>query len=257
MKLSSNRTYPTTRERAAVYGGLFAEHRPLGRAARWLLHLVPRRLPLPVLSGINRGRLWMIGAGINACWVGNYEREKLDLVAGTVRPGMTVFDVGAHGGYYSLAFARLVGPQGKVVAFEPNPVNLQNLRRHLKINGIANVEVVPAAVAGENGTLRFETGDPRGSGRDQYMGRLSAEGIEVRAVALDEFGSPDVIKMDIEGGEGAAMAGARRILAERKATVFVALHGISDERCIDELRQHGYRVDYIGLQELRAQPPER
>lgn len=235
-------------------GTLSAADRPFGWVLRQALRVVPKRLALPVFSGVNRGRLWIVGAGIHACWVGNYERGKIELAAGVVRPGMTVFDVGAHGGYYTLAFARLVGPQGRVVAFEPNPVNLRNLRRHVELNRVTNVEVVAAAVADRSGTLRFETGNPQGSGRDQYKGKVSAEGIEVRSFTLDEFGSPDVIKMDIEGGEGPAMVGAQRILAEHKATIFVALHGISDECCIAELRRHGYELDYIGQQELRARP---
>ena len=233
---------------------IFAALRPLGWAARQVLRLLPQNLAMPVLSGVNRGRLWTIDAGIHACWIGNYECEKLELISGVTRPGMTVFDVGAHAGYYTIAFAKLVGPGGRVVAFEPNPTNLRNLYHHLEMNRITNVQVVPAAVADQSGTLRFQISNTQGSGRYQYMGRVAAEGIEVPAVVLDDFGHPDVIKMDIEGGEGLAMLGAQRILAERKAEIFVALHGVSDERCIVELQRHGYQLDYVGEGELRAWP---
>ena len=209
---------------------------------------------MPVFSGVNRGSRWVVGAGIHACWLGTYEREKLRLVASFVRPGMTIFDVGAHAGYYTLAFARLVGSQGKVVAFEPNQVNLSNLRKHIEINRLKNVEVVAAAVSDHAGTVRFAAGNPVHTGEHHYVGKVADEGIEVPSVRLDDFGSPDLIKMDIEGGEGLAMIGALRILAEEKARIFVALHGVSDEQCLSELRRHGYEFTYIGHDEIHAWP---
>src|SRR3972149_4894080 len=70
-----------------------------------------------------------------------------------VRPAMTVYDVGAPLGFFTLALARLVGPQGRVLAFEPLPANVLLLRENLAMNpaGAANVQVVEAAVAGESG----------------------------------------------------------------------------------------------------------
>src|SRR5207253_10862271 len=59
--------------------------------------------------------------------------------------GMTVIDVGAHQGRYAIQFSRHVGETGLVVAVEPEPRNLELLTRNLKLNGIHNVRVIPAA----------------------------------------------------------------------------------------------------------------
>ena len=233
---------------------LLAAHRPLGRLARAPFKLLPKRLPLPILSGINRGYLWMVGAGIHACWLGTYEQEKLRYVASIVRPGMTVFDVGAHAGFYTLAFARLVGPQGKVIAFEPNPTNVANLKRHMQLNRVKNVEIIQAAVSDRVGTAFFALGDTADARDRHYMGALSESGFPVSRVRLDDYGEPSMIKMDIEGGEGPALLGAKQILARQEAHILIALHGISDEQCVQELRRHAYQVSYLSHDEIHAQP---
>jgi FkbM family methyltransferase len=233
---------------------LFAPQRRLGRLVRLPLRLLPRRLPLPVLSGVNRGCRWTVGAGIHGCWLGTYEREKLRLVSGFVRPGMTVFDVGAHAGYYSLAFARLVGPEGMVRCFEPNSVNLANLRRHLALNRLQNVEVVAAAVSDHTGTARFTVGEAADVRDIHYLGAISDKGDEVACVRLDDYEDPAVIKMDIEGGEGPALAGATRILARQQTHLFISLHGVSDQQCMDELIKHGYDIHHITHNEIHARP---
>lgn len=236
---------------------LFAAQRPFGRLVRLPLRLLPRQLPVPILSGVNRGFLWMAGAGIHACWLGTYEREKLRYISTFVRPGMTVFDVGAHAGYYTLALARLVGSGGMVHCFEPNPVNLANLRRHLALNRLHNVEVVSAAVSDHTGTVRFAIGQAAADDRDtHYLGAISDQGDEVACVRLDDYQDPAVVKMDIEGGEGPALAGATRILAGQQTHFFISLHGVSDQQCMDELIKHGYRIHHITHNEIHARPRE-
>src|SRR5258708_3604720 len=133
----------------------FAWDRPLGRLARHTLRLIPRDLALPVLSGPNRGRRWIVGAGTHACWLGRYEREKLAYVWRVVRPGTTVLDVGAHAGFYTLALAARVGSEGQVIAIEPDTRNASLLRRHLAMNRVENVRLIEAAACDHDGTVRF------------------------------------------------------------------------------------------------------
>jgi len=228
--------------------GPFSPDRSLGYLLRLPLRAVPGSSTGPILTGPNRGFRWRVGAGIHGCWLGTYEREKLRYVAGFVRPGMTVFDVGAHAGYYTLCFSRLVGSGGKVYAFEPNPSNLAHLDYHLTINRIANVEVIAAAVSDRAGTVKFS------ASADGYQGKLAEQGIEVRCVRLDGYPIPDVIKMDIEGAEGSALLGAAEILAQRRTHLFIALHGVSDDRCFHELGRHGYETRMIAQGEIHAWP---
>ena len=60
----------------------------------------------------------IIGAGIHQCWLGTYEAEKQRAIAKLVRPGMTLYDVGAHSGFYTLLFSRLTGTRGMVYSLD-------------------------------------------------------------------------------------------------------------------------------------------
>lgn len=167
---------------------------------------------------------------------------------------MTVFDVGAHAGYYTLMFSRLVGPKGRVLSFEANPDNADSLRKHLLINGLENVEVIEAAVCDRSGEAYFETNSHRS--KHGYMGTLAETGTHVRTIHLDSFPAPDLIKMDIEGAETLALTGASRILSEHKATIFLALHEGAFEAAPAILEEHGYALDRIADRELWAVPPK-
>lgn len=164
-----------------------------------------------------------------------------------VKPGMTVFDVGANAGFYTLAFSRLVGDAGHVVAFEPLAENVHNLRRHIALNRLRNVTVVQAAVAGEQGVAGFAEA-PNNS-----MGHMTAPNAYViPTVSLDgvrsslRLGVPALIKIDVEGAEGDVLRGARDTLAQKKSTILLATHGIEQERaCVALLRDAGYGLNYL------------
>ena len=205
-----------------------------------------------VLTGPNRGLKWIVGAGNQSCWLGTYESDHAKALAARVKPGMTAFDVGAHAGYYTLMLSRLVGPQGRVFAFEANRANAARLRKHLHLNDIKNVEVIEAAVTDRDGETFFQTNDH--VGKYGYMGKISEAGTPVRTVRLDDFPTPDLIKMDIEGAETLALSGAARILSEHKSTIFLALHDGALEQAPAILKQHGYRTEPVGERELWATP---
>jgi FkbM family methyltransferase len=190
---------------------------------------------------------WVVGAGVHACWLGHYEIEKQAVVRRLVRPGMKVFDIGANAGFYTLAFARLVGEHGHVWAFEPLAENVAYLNRHIALNELANVTVVQAAVAERAGSAGFALAGSRS------QGRLSeGAGLSVCTVSLDEFCAqagidcPDLIKFDIEGGESLAFKGARHVIAQGKATILLALHGWAhEENCVPILRAASYVLQYL------------
>jgi FkbM family methyltransferase len=219
--------------------------RPLGRMLRWPLKAIPKTLVVPIVSGPNRGMRWIAGAFLHSCWLGFYEKQFAKYVAGLVRPNMIAFDVGANVGYYTLLLARRVGPGGRVIAFEPNPVNIACLKRHLRLNKITNVEIVEAAVSDCSGTSYF-------SG-DWAEGKLAQTGSLVKTVRLDDYPRPDLVKMDIEGGETAALRGAENILDERHAIWFISVHdGPSYTECPALLTSKNYSLDWIGHGEACA-----
>src|SRR5437763_12445868 len=80
-----------------------------------------------------------------------YEPFESKLVREYLRPGMTVYNIGANLGYYALLASDCVGASGSIFAFEPAPENLELLRRTIAENGAANVEIVPMAVSSQVG----------------------------------------------------------------------------------------------------------
>ncbi len=139
---------------------------------------------------------------------------------GEVRQGDTVIDIGANIGYFTLLFARLVGPRGQVFAFEPEPINFELLRRNVELNGYCNVTLVPKAVSDASGTARLYLAEHKGDGRifDSHDGRGS---IPIETIRLDDFlkdyeGRIDFIKMDIQGAEPAALRGMTKLLERHR-----------------------------------------
>ena len=82
---------------------------------------------------------------------GSFEYSKQRVFSAVVRRGYTVFDLGAHVGFYSLLASTLVGAEGRVVSFEPVPRNLSFLRQHLALNKIENCSVWEVAVGSLDG----------------------------------------------------------------------------------------------------------
>jgi len=155
-----------------------------------------------------------------------------------LRPGMTVLDVGASFGLYSVAAARTVGSSGRVYAFEPARRTASALRLHLRWNGVADrVDVIEAAAADRTGSAVFwEQGTSfvaslveAAAREEERRYRTSLEPRRVRTLALDDFCSerelkPGIIKVDVEGSEARVLQGARDLLRRGQALVFLELH---------------------------------
>jgi len=219
----------------------------VGRVLRAPLRLMPRELAVPVVQGPLRGARWVVGSSTHGCWLGCYEAANQAACVRLVRRGMTVYDLGAHVGFYSLLFSRLVGPDGVVHAFEPVERNISYLKRHLRLNRTMNVRVEEFAVTRQSGTFSFD------SSLGVSMGRVvpctAAATSRVPAVSLDDFvyargyEPPDLIKMDVEGGEADVLTGMSRLLAERAPLLLVSVHGSSRWReCMATLASAGYTV---------------
>ena len=169
-------------------------------------------------------------------WLGTYEVELQMVVADLLQEGMVAYDVGANIGYISLLLARTVGESGRVYAFEALPANLDRLQANLELNNLqSRVKVVPAAVVDDLRQVEFLVGPSGGMGKAKgSAGRTEIqypEKIFVTGISLDHFvyqdgnEPPDLIKLDIEGGEVLALPGMRRILTEARPIVLLELHG--------------------------------
>jgi FkbM family methyltransferase len=174
-----------------------------------------------------------------------------------VHPGMTVYDLGANVGFYTLLFSRLAGPGAVVHAFEPVGRNVWYLRRHLELNPTLDARIHELAVGRETGTVTFDGSAGWSMGR--VVVRPEAATSCLPSVSLDDFvygrghEPPDLIKMDIEGGEVDAIAGMSRLLAERFPVLVVSVHGSSRWReCVAVLEAAGYTV--LGPDGVPARP---
>jgi FkbM family methyltransferase len=163
----------------------------------------------------------------------------------------------------SLVACHRVGTSGKVVAFEPSPPLVQLLQYHKKVNGFHQMEILSKAVADSGNRLvpfyLLDSGDSflnslidhPVDASASWTGRKSV--MHVETITLDEFCKmtnlhPNVVKIDIEGGELLAVHGCTGLLKECRTAFIVAMHptwlpkGQKAEELFDLFRVHGYKI---------------
>ena len=149
-----------------------------------------------------------------------FEPNELKLVAGLLRPGMSVIDVGANIGLYSILAALRTGPTGRVWAFEPSSESASRLERNLQLNKCERVEVMRLALSDTTSSASLVS--DRGFGDAYRYLRLDAAAIGgevVKVTTLDAWaaanaiGPVDFLKVDVEGGEHRLFRGAREFLS--------------------------------------------
>jgi FkbM family methyltransferase len=216
-----------------------------GKLLRLPLSLIPRNARVRIMRGPLRGYHWIAGSGPHSYWLGFYEHPTQKFFIKTVRPGWVVYDLGAHVGFYSLLGSVLVGEGGCVVAFEPNPRNLHYLKQHIKLNHVKNVIVYEAAVTDVSGSAHF-------AATTSLSGHLSEgahDTLTVSAIKLDDLYAegkllaPQMIKMDVEGGEVAALRGATHVLSDCRPVILLGTHGLGVlDECSSFLKELNYSV---------------
>lgn len=159
-------------------------------------------------------------------WAGVWEPRAIELFRRCVRPGDVVFDLGARFGAYSLLASRLVGSQGDVYAFEPDPVARSVLARNLAANRASNVTIVPHAVSARPGSAWLRSPKP-GSGNtvvSEEGGILGVETVSLVSFCHEHSLSPAVIKVDVEGGEARVLTDQATSLVQATRLVLVEMH---------------------------------
>ncbi|AGA31107.1 FkbM family methyltransferase [Singulisphaera acidiphila] len=198
---------------------------------------------------------------------GNPETYESALIERTIRPGMTIVDVGANHGMFSLEAAHFIGGKGVIHAFEPTPSTRNLLLNNLAINNLAAVKVFPSAVGEALGTARLRVHREM-SGLNTLADQeitwnrkpLSAdEIIEVAITTLDAHAEAegldqiDFLKIDVEGFELGVIRGARGLLREKRvARIMLEVGdvtcdnaGIAPMEVLDELWSLGYQLHEI------------
>jgi len=183
--------------------------------------------------------------------------------------GDTFVDVGANIGYFTLVGSRLVGAEGHVIAFEPDPIAYALLEKNVRLNKLENVELVQKAVSNEVGTLQLYLAAENKGDHRIYQTDEGRFAINVEAIPLDDFFAErgreiDLMKIDTQGAEGVILDGMPNILAEN-ADLMMAIEfwpaglskmGYEAAKVVEMLRGHDFIFFDLGpgpelLPELR------
>ncbi|MGB0585833.1 MAG: FkbM family methyltransferase [Limisphaerales bacterium] len=190
---------------------------PLRQLTNWTIRqLLPKQVEIhgatvvlnptdPVVSG--------------ALHFGVYEKAETRFFQSACRDGMTFLDVGANLGYYTALAARAVGPNGRVLAVEPDPDSFGYLEQTIAANAVGNVQAFPVAASDAPATLPlYISTDNRGDNRLYASGEDRPQ-VEVTARPLDallrenKIDTVDLIKIDVQGYEPKVIAGLRETIA--------------------------------------------
>jgi FkbM family methyltransferase len=248
----------------------------LGPVTGWVRRALNRAVPagihpVQIASGDLAGSWLVLDLQVDKdLWLGTYEPEMAAAIRRFVQPGAVAYDLGANIGYTALLLARAVGPSGQVFAFEPLTGNVKRLRHAVTLNALdPRITVVPIAVGGHSGPAAFRVHASGGMGRlEEGAGRqdgfVAATSVDV--VTLDDFvfreghAAPEAVKMDLEGGEGAALQGMSRLLRQQRPCLLIELHGAQAAAAVrGELRAAGYRLHRMqpGYPETDSDGPEK
>jgi len=144
---------------------------------------------------------------------GIWEPNETHWFVKSMRPGDVVIDAGANVGYYTILASKLVGPTGRVFAFEPDPTAFELLQRNIRANGADNVVAEQKALSNANTTLElFIAGENKGDDRIYQPEGENRPSVKVPAVRLDDYlrgkvAHVDFVKMDTQGAEGVIVEG--------------------------------------------------
>ncbi len=194
---------------------------------------------------------------------GEFSEGEVELFRQIVQPGQTVIEVGANIGAHTVFLAQRVGPQGMVLAFEPQRILFQTLCANIALNSIPNVVCLQHAVGAAQGSIKVP---PLDHTRENNFGGLSLGkhqvGEEVPVVQLDIYALAQchVIKVDVEGMEEDVLRGASKLIQRFKPILYVEndRRDKSDSliRYIDSLgyNMHWHRPYYFSPNNFQGNP---
>ncbi|PYX38280.1 MAG: hypothetical protein DMG81_12265 [Acidobacteria bacterium] len=198
--------------------------------------------PRTILRGLARGYRICVSPKENLGYLlGTSEPHLQKIIREYVRPGDTVYDIGANIGYVSLSLSKQVGRSGRVVAFEPIPQNAEAFRENVRNNQLQNVRLLEAAASDARGNTVIRLAENASTASlVWHRNDPSAIELHVDTVLIDELvetgelGPPSFVKIDVEGSEGLVVQGMHRTIAAAKPVVFI--------ECSDGGREASWRL---------------
>jgi FkbM family methyltransferase len=193
---------------------------------------------------------------------GVYEKDETALFKKIVKKDMTVVDVGSNIGYYTLLAARLVGENGHVFAFEPEPKNFGLLSKNVALNSYKNVVPVQKAISGETGSAKLFLDKNNLGGHSLSEANVTKDdAVSVELTSIDDFFKNtnfkvDIVKMDVQGSEMKALEGMTKTIEKNENLMILTEFwpaglknaGSSAEAFIVKLKEFGFTIFQVGQQ---------
>ena len=226
-------SHQPTRVQAKSKLGRFLNKSKRGKYAA-LARLTMRTLRVPAVPvRLSFGAWWLAGRGTldERLLNGDFESSELRFVESYLQAGMTVLDIGAHHGLYSLLAAKRVGRNGRVRSFEPSPRERKSFKRNLRINGFRNVQIESFALGSSAGRAELflvEGAEDVCNSLRPPAAEVTTTKVSVEVRPLDEYlqrqkiEKVDFIKLDVEGAELEVLRGAKRLLSSAERPMILA-----------------------------------
>ncbi len=208
-------------------------------------------------------RVWAPGEW-DGLHVSHYETRAFEAAKSVLRPGQIAYDIGANLGAFALHFLRCVGPQGRVCAFELNPVCVSFLLATIESAGHRNCTVFPVALGDRDGgriaaAINFGNTAVGSIAAPKAFARTVSHEVSVECACLDTLArtfalpKPDLIKIDVEGSEAAVLAGMEATLEKFRPVLLIELHGLTAAiAALQRLDGLNYSIQDLGTNRTAA-----
>ena len=178
---------------------------------------------------------------------GEYSEAEVELFQQIIKPGQVVIEVGSNIGAHTIPLAQLVGPRGKVYAFEPQRLMFQNLCANTAMNGLTNIYAHQMAIGDKNGNIQI---NELAAMTPQNFGGYSiphnqGDSEKVKIATLDSFAFKKChfIKADVEGMEVEVLQGARKLIEQHKPVLYIENDRKKrSQQLLNLLQELGYRI---------------
>ena len=204
---------------------------PSKSVRKWVIGIVRPRLKKPWITTLHNGLKIFVHPDDSIEWgmfsKSEYEKEVSACFSNILCNGATVFDIGAHVGYYTVLASRLVSSAGSVHCFEPMPHLFERLEANVSLNFHENVIMNNKALSSEEGVLSLYPANTNNSGNSSIIQRTDTDTVplKVDATTIDAYVTKnyieqiDLIKIDVEGAELYVLQGGIQTLQKYRPDV--------------------------------------
>jgi FkbM family methyltransferase len=234
---------------------------------------VPKATKILIKNGILKSKNFIVDPKLHPEMAdGTYDFYFWDYLSTIDLNGKIIYEIGAHIGYHTLCFSELVGSNGKVFSFEPNPFNRERLNQNLLLNLDLKkrVNLSDNAVSTSSGVINFkfsnnvDDGSSSGSFIDgahmpssyEFYESLGFQSMDVKTISIDEFHDfdqaecPSIIKIDVEGAENFVLLGAEKLISLNKTIFLIEIHSIYNMYFLfDYFKNRNYNIRLLKEEE--------